>query len=74
MTEKEIIEEIALMTRRQFDESSRQISAALDDSSIDTDYYGEVRSLIRQFMALAQQQAEERQHIYRVLTNPKPVI
>ena len=67
LTEHEIIEEISKLIRRQFDESQRQIQEALDDSSIDTDYYGEVRSMIRQFMSLVEQQQEERHYVYKTL-------
>ena len=67
LTEKEIVEEIGKIVKMQYDESTRQIDNALNDSGFDTDYYGEIRGMIRQFMSLAQQQYEERQYMYQAL-------
>ena len=65
------IEELGKLIKQQADETNRQIDNAMSQSSIDSDYDGEVRGLIRQFMALAQQQYEERQYVYHILSNPE---
>ncbi len=66
------IEELGKLIKRQADEANRQIDDAMSQSSIDSDYDGEMRGLIRQFMALAQQQYEERQYVYHILSDPTP--
>jgi len=67
LTTQEKINVIGQINKRQYEQANDILQKALDNSSIDCDYYGEVRGIAMQMAALAIQQKEERDALFKLI-------
>ena len=67
LTIQEKLDAISRIIKRQNDTEQDVLQNALDASSIDCDYYGEVRGIALQLAALALKQKEERDTLFAII-------
>ena len=69
MTDVQLRKRIQKVVQDQFGQAKAMMNEALKDSGIDPKYHGIVRCLCRQMMAVALQQKEERDALYKQFIN-----
>jgi hypothetical protein len=75
LTTQEKLEAISRIIKRQADTEEDILQGALDASSIDTDYYGEIRGVAMQMAAFALKQKEERDALFAIINaDPTPTV
>jgi hypothetical protein len=73
MTDEMLYKTVQEIIKRQFNEANEMMDEALNDSDIDSEYHGQVKSICRQMMAIACNQKEERDFLFRQLVKTKCV-